>query len=417
MVDVKPFKAVMYNQDKVKMSDVIAPPYDVIDDEYRENLNSRSPYNIINLILPQGEEKYKSASEFFNSLLEKEILIKLERPSVLYLTQEYLSDGKKIIRKGFIATNKLESFDEGNIMPHEYTMSGPKEDRLNLTKECKANFSQVFMVYSDAEQKIEKAVAIENRTPSLEVTDDLGVINKVYIIDEEPVLNTISEVMKDKKLLIADGHHRYETALNYSKINSDAKYVMAYFTNLNDENLIIYPTHRIIEKFIEPFTVIDKISKYFDIESLDFVSANKNEIKKEFLEKLEIENKKQITMGLYMKNVNKFYILKLTKNVNDLIDAPEVLKKLDLTVLHEVLLKKEFDFTQEELMSQTGIKYIKSEQEAFDRIDMGKAQYSFIMAYPKMQDVLSVSEAGCRMPQKSTYFYPKLLSGIAINQL
>ena len=418
MVDVRPFNAVMYNKNRVNLKEVIAPPYDVIDEKYREKLSLRSPYNIVDLILPQGDNKYEDASKDFHKWLEEKILVRLEKPSIIYLIQEYTTENNRTIkRKGFIATNKLEEFSEGHIMPHEFTMAGPKADRLNLTKACKANFSQIFMVYSDAAQIIERAVDIKNRVPYAEVTDDLDVKNIVYIIDDEETLNTITEVMMDKKLLIADGHHRYETALNYSKINKDAQYVMSYFTNLNDENLVIYPTHRIIEKFIEPFVVIDRIQKYFDLEVIDFNSENKYEKKAEFLEKLEIENQKQITFGLYMKNVNKFYVLKLAKNVDDLIDAPDVLKKLDLTVLHEVLLKKEFGFTQEELMAQDGIKYIKQEQEAFDRIDMGKAQYSFIMAYPKMKDVLAISEAGYRMPQKSTYFYPKLLSGIAINKL
>jgi len=418
MVDVKPFNAVIYNKNLVNLRDVIAPPYDVIDENYREKLSLRSPYNIVELILPQGDDKYEKAAKAFNSWLEEKVLQRLEKPCIIYLIQEYTTENNKPIkRKGFIATNKLEEFSAGNIMPHEYTMSGPKEDRLNLTKACKANFSQIFMVYSDAEQLIEKAVDVKNRVPYAEVVDDLDVKNTVYIIDDAITLNTITEVMKDKKLLIADGHHRYETALNYSKINKEAQYVMSYFTNLNDENLVIYPTHRIIEKMIEPFVVIDRIQKYFDMDIIDFNSQNKFEKKAEFLEKLEIENQKQITFGLYMKNVNKFYVLKLAKNVDDLIDAPDVLKKLDLTVLHEVLLKKEFGYTQEELMAQAGIKYIKQEQEAFDRIDMGKAQYSFIMPYPKMKDVLAISEAGYRMPQKSTYFYPKLLSGIAINKL
>jgi uncharacterized protein (DUF1015 family) len=234
--------------------------------------------------------------------------------------------------------------------------------------------------------------------------------------------------MADKTLLIADGHHRYETALNYRNYrmekennkNADFNYVMSYFTNLNDKNLVVYPTHRIITKWIEPYVLLEKVKKYFDVEEFEFDGSGKNKAKTEFLNAIEKSNEKQISMGLYMKNVNKFYLMKLRENVNDILDeykVPEVLKELDLIVLHKVLISKEFGFSDEEQMSQNGIKYIKQEAEAFDMVDMGKAEASFIMAYPKIEMIQKISEAGFRMPQKSTYFYPKLLSGIVINPL
>ena len=214
-----------------------------------------------------------------------------------------------------------------------------------------------------------------------------------------------------KTLLIADGHHRYETSMNYSKAHTDneyAKYVMSYFTNAADENLVIYPTHRIIEKEINTKELLEQVSKHYDIE----ISKNKEE----FLEKIEIENQKQITTGLILKNDENYYILKLKQGANKDIDAPEVLQKLDLLVLHELILKGELNFSQEELMAQNGVKYEKQEPVAFNSIENG-ASACFIMAYPKMQDIIDVSSNGYRMPQKSTYFYPKLLSGIVINPL
>ena len=411
-----------YNQDKVEITDVIAPPYDVISEKYRDELYKRSPYNITRLILSNAEDPYKDASETFRKWLDEKVLVKTDKPVIFYLLQKYKLNGKEITRKGFIARNKIEDFSTGNILPHEFTMSGPKEDRLKLTKACKANFSQIFMVYSDPEKQIENAVDISG-TPFIDVTDDNGVRNTVWKIEDEKTIALIEEVLKDKTLLIADGHHRYETALNYRNFlgenAGEANYVMSYFTNMDDD-LLIYPTHRIITKWIEPYVLLETVKKYFDVKDYTFTGANKTEVKQEFLKAIEKSSKDKITMGLYMKNVNKFYLLTLREDVNSILDeynVPDELKTLDLTVLHKVILTKELGFTDEEQMAQDGIKYIKVENEAFDMIDLGKAEASFIMAYPKIEDIKRISSAGYRMPQKSTYFYPKLLSGIVINPL
>ncbi len=421
-IEIKPLEALVYNQDKVDINDVIAPPYDVISSKYRDELYQRSPYNITRLILSNAQDPYEDASKSFEEWIKNDILIRTEKPVILYLVQKYKLNGKEVTRKGFIARNKIEDFSTRNILPHEFTMSGPKEDRLKLTKACRANFSQIFMVYSDPEKQIENAVDLSS-APFIDVTDDNGVRNTVWKIEDEQTIRLIEEVLKDKTLLIADGHHRYETALNYRNFlgenAGEANYVMSYFTNMDDD-LLIYPTHRIITKWIEPYVLLETVKKYFDVKDYNFTGANKLEIKKEFLLAIEKSAKNKIAMGLYMKNVNKFYLLTLREDVSGILDGfkvPEVLKNLDLTVLHKVILTKELGFTEEEQMAQDGIKYIKVENEAFDMIDSGKAEASFIMAYPKIEDIKRISTAGYRMPQKSTYFYPKLLSGIVINPL
>lgn len=421
-IEIKPINALVYNQDKVEIKDVIAPPYDVISEKYRDELYKRSPYNITRLILSNAEDPYKDASETFLKWIDEKVLIKTDKPVIFYLLQKYKLNGKEITRKGFIARNKIEDFSTGNILPHEFTMSGPKEDRLKLTKACKANFSQIFMVYSDPEKQIENAVDLSG-TPFIDVTDDNGVRNTVWKIEDEKTIALIEKVLQDKTLLIADGHHRYETALNYRNFlgenAGEANYVMSYFTNMDDD-LLIYPTHRIITKWIEPYVLLETVKKYFDVKDYTFTGANKAEVKQEFLKAIEKSSKDKITMGLYMKNVNKFYLLTLRGDANSILDeynVPDELKTLDLTVLHKVILTKELGFTEEEQMAQDGIKYIKVENEAFDLIDLGRAEASFIMAYPKIEDIKRISSAGYRMPQKSTYFYPKLLSGIVINPL
>lgn len=434
-IEVKPLNAVVYNQDKVKMEDVIAPPYDVILDDYRDELEARSDYNVVKLILANNStnlddknNRYNVAFENYQKWLSEKVLVKTEKPCILYLIQNYEKNGKKITRKGFIARNRIEDFESKNILPHEYTMGGPKADRLNLTKKCKANFSQVFLVYSDSQKQIENAIDYSQK-PFIDVTDDLGVQNIVYKIDDEKTLTLIEKVLSDKTCLIADGHHRYETAMNYrnemrktvlnSIGNEPWNYVMSYFTNLEDD-LLIFPTHRILTRSIDKNDLLEKVKKYFDVEEISFDANTKDTMRIKLLENIEKSSKERISMGLYLKNQNKFYLLKLREDVDDILDeykVPEVLKSLDLIVLHKVIISKELGYTQEEQMAQDGILYIKQESEAFDMIDNGTAEASFIMAYPKIQDIKRISEAGERMPQKSTYFYPKLLSGIVINPL
>lgn len=421
-MEIKPINAIVYNQEIVDMKNVVAPPYDVITSEYCDKLYEKDPYNIVRLILTKGENRYADAKKYYDEWIDKKVLIPTEKPVIFYMVQKYTTEsGRKVERKGFIARNKIEKFETKKILPHEYTMGGPKEDRLKLTRAINANLSQIFMVYSDPYMRIENIVAPKYlaKKPYIDVIDDQGVEHVVYLIDDEHDIKVIQETLEDKTLLIADGHHRYETAMNYSAESNDpeAQYVMSYFTNSEDDNLIIFPTHRIITKEFSNDEIKRAVEKYYDVTKLPFDSMNKLRIKKEFLDQIEESNKARITTGLYLKNDSAFYILKLKDSAKSLIDAPEVLKKLDLVALQELIITKELNYTKEEQMSQNGIKYIKQEFEAFDAIDNNKASASFIMAYPKMKDIKDVSSEGYRMPQKSTYFYPKLLSGIVINPL
>lgn len=414
-MEVLPLNAIVYNQEKVKIEDVIAPPYDVIDEKYQDELYSRSDFNVVRLILAKGEERYSSSKKDFENWQENKILIHTKKPSIFYIVQKYKNEkGKMIERKGFIARNKIEDFNSKKVLPHEYTMGGPKEDRFKLISATGAFYSQIFMVYEDKAQRIENEVAAKYlaKKPYMDVIDDLGVQNLVYLIDDEDDIKVISEVLSDKTLLIADGHHRYETSMRYAnehKDNEYAQYVMSYFTNAADENLVIYPTHRIIEKDFAKEEILSSVKKYYDVLEMNDKNA--------FLDKIEEENKKQITTGLILKNDEKYYVLKLKQGVKEAIDIPKELQELDLAVLHELILKKELDYHQEELMAQNGIKYEKKENVSFNSVKTGNASACFIMAYPKMKDIINISSAGLRMPQKSTYFYPKLLSGIVINPL
>lgn len=399
MVKISPLLGITYNFDKVNIQDVIAPPYDVISAEEQDNLYNKSPYNIVRLILNRDEDKYNSAAKFFNEWLKEKVLVKSDKPCIYYYIQNY----NDISRKGFIARNLVEEYDKGNVLPHEFTMGGPKQDRLNLMKACGANFSQIFMTYSDPEKAIDAAIKLPEK-PLIDVVDDQGVQNIIYVIDDEETINKVAEIMKDKQVLIADGHHRYETSIAYRDFaqTEESKWVMAFYTNLDDENLKVYPTHRIITRQINKPELLENLKKYFDLTESDLKNIPDDEI----------------SFGVYFKEGDKYLArLREKQTVNNLLDVPDVLKKLDLTVLHKLVLSEFLGFSEEDQQKQNGVKYLKKEKEAIEAIEKGEAEVVFIMATPSIKLIKEVSSQGLKMPQKSTYFYPKLDSGLVINPL
>ena len=402
MVKISPLNGITYNPNKINIKDVIAPPYDVISPDEQDKLYDKSPYNIVRLILNRDEDKYNKASKFFNEWLNEEILIKSEKPCIYYYIQNY----DNYSRKGFIARNLVEEYDKGNVLPHEFTMGGPKADRLNLMKACGANFSQIFMTYSDPEKAIDAAIDLPEK-PLIDVVDDQGVQNLLYVIDDEKIINKVVEIMKDKQVLIADGHHRYETSIAYRDYakTEESKWVMSFYTNLDDENLQVYPTHRIVTRQINKPELLENLKKHFDL-----TESN-----------LETIPEDGIAFGVYFKEGDKYLArLREKQAVNGLLDkkgVPDVLKKLDLTILHKLVLSEFLGFSEEEQLKQEGVKYLKKEKEAIEAIKKGEASVVFLMATPSIKLIKEVSSQGYKMPQKSTYFYPKLTSGLVINPL
>lgn len=439
MVRVSAIRGIVYNQEKVNISEVIAPPYDVISADEQDKFYETSDFNIVKLILGKEQDgddklknKYSRAADFFADWLKKGILIKPDKPCLYYYIQDYTtSSGEIISRKGFIAGNRVETYEEGNVLPHEFTMGGPKQDRLNLMKACNANFSQIFMTYSDPEKEIDKAIQLPEKS-MIDVMDNQGIRNRLYEISDPAVINKIIELMADKKVLIADGHHRYETSIAYRDYrreqdpnhdeNAPFNWVMAFYTNLDDENLKVYPTHRIVTREIDKPALIEDMGKYFDIVRYSFDSTTREDVKEKFVADIEEYSKDNIAFGVCFKGENSYNIFKLREKQKmvealDKKDVPEVMRKLDLSLLHKIVLSDFMNFSEEDQMKQNGVKYLKKEKEAFEAIENGLAEVVFIMATPSIQLIKEVSSQGYKMPQKSTYFYPKLTSGLVINPL
>ena len=407
MATVKGFRGIRYNPEKIDdFGDVLAPPYDVINAKEQDELYNKDPHNVIRLILSKGDDdsKYEEAANTFRSWIESDILRNDEEPSIYPYYQEFEEGGNKLTRKGFLAAVKIEDFSTKKILPHERTFPKHKRDRLKLNTACKANMSPVFSVYSDPEIVIEKLLDAKlTGEPIFDVTNDDGVRNKLWRISDPEVLTLIANHLEDKSFLIADGHHRYETAIEYRNIQREAngetpgdkpyEYVMMFLSNAEDKGLIINPTHRTVKSLgeITLDEFLNKLGEEFNIEKLPYEEGISNIGHEEFT---------------ILTKDPEFVYRASVKNSD--IDSPN---KMAVTLLHNNVFNKIID------EDSAGILYTKFLDEAVDLVQNGDYEVAFILPELRASDIFDVVLTGDRMPQKTTYFYPKILSGLVFNPL
>ncbi len=422
MPEIKSFKGVFFNQEKVNIEQVVTPPYDVISKRMQEDFYNKSDYNIVRLIFGKeydtddnGNNKYIRAAEFLNQWISDEILVFDKKEAIYYLEETFFVNGEKKVRKGFISLSKLEDFSKGNILPHEKTMHGPKADRLNLTKHCKCNFSQIFSVYSD--ENCSTMNIFKNATPFLNFEYN-GTEYKLGKITDKSLINKLAELMKNKKIFIADGHHRYETALAYKNYRREIEnnprksmpydYVMMYFSPIEENDLLILPTHRGVKNVtIDEKTLIENLSDFFQTEKF-----TKNSID-ELLKKMKKLEKSHTVFGAYFGSEN-LYFLKFKNSLKEKLDE---YASLDVQILQSYILEKFLGISQEDLDNKTKIEYIKDIEYGFELIANNELQGIFLMNPTKINQVKNIALSGKKMPQKSTYFYPKLLTGLVIYKI
>ncbi len=425
---VKPFKAITYNIDIIKDIDqVLTPPYDIIDLKMQEELYNQHPYNFIRIDFGKkfdddntNNNVYIRAKNYFENWLKKNILVKDTKPSFYLLVQDFTlnNDINKTLRRiGFFGIYKLTEFSPKTIMPHEKTQSAPKEDRYLLTKACGAYFSAVFSIYEDQSFYVEKLSneIVSNNEPYFEFIDYQNVNNKLYKISELNIIEKISDFMKNKPLYIADGHHRYETALKISKdlkyLNKEATdYTIMYFTNLCSEGLKILPTHRILHnQRINKEHFKNFLQNYFHLKEF---SNNNVEASIKELEATKHNHSFLIVLQDQL-------VLATLKDLN-LIEnfyesnVPAILKTLDVNILYHVILKKYFNLSEDDLRIQKNISYEKESFEVINKIRSNSNSIGFILNPTNVRELVEVSNLGETMPQKSTYFYPKIPSGAVI---
>ncbi len=407
MATVKGFRGIRYNPEKIEnFADVLAPPYDVINSKEQEELYNKNPYNVIRLILSKGEgdSKYEEAAQTFRSWIEDDTLTHDEEPSIYPYYQEFEENGKKLTRKGFLAAVKIEDFSTKKILPHERTFPKHKRDRLKLNTACKANMSPVFSVYSDPEIAIEKLLDEKLKDkPIFDITNEDGVRNRLWKVSDPDTISFIGNHLEDKSLLIADGHHRYETAIEYRNIQRELnggatsdkpyEYVMMFLSNAEDEGLIINPTYRVVKNMgnLDLESFLNMLGEEFNIEKMPYKEGLSNIGYKEFT--------------ILTKDPEFVYRASLKTNKTE---SPN---NLAVTLLHNNVFNKIID------EESAGILYTKDLDEAVQLVRNGEYEIAFILPELRASDIFDVVLTGDRMPQKTTYFYPKILSGLVFNPL
>ncbi len=426
MAKIKAFNGYRYNEkNSGAINDVVCPPYDIISDKQREEYLAKNGNNIIRLELPKGENAYKEAGETLQKWVDGEVLKKDENEGIYVYEMEFTVPQKSFKKKvkGFISLVELREFSDGVVLPHEETLSKAKQDRFNLMSETFCNFSQIYSLYMDEDNSTFSLIdSVSHGSPDTEITDADGVIHRLWCVYDKEVITKVVAKFADKKLYIADGHHRYETALNFHKhlkenglveAHPNSDYVCMMLVNMENDGLLVMPTHRIVRdlKEVNFDEVLQKCEKYFEI-------SEKNDIKtiEKELNMLYNENKK--SFALYFGEEN--YRILTLKDENAvkkaLPDKANSFCELDVSVLHTLVLEEIFGIDKENMAKQINLTYTKIFDEAIEAVTSKSANCAFILNPTKVEEIKNVALDKEKMPQKSTYFYPKLITGFVINK-
>lgn len=439
MAEVVPFKGVLYNPDQIHdMADVVAPPYDVISPKEQEGFYQRHSKNVIRLILGKAEatdqgqsDIHARAAAYFKQWMEEDTLVQDALPA-FYLTSVTFPVGdREVTRYGIIGNVRLEPFDRGVVLPHERTFSKVKSERLKLMQACHSNFSPIFGLYPDGNGILDQLVAHAGRqTPDMDLVDGKGLRHKLWRITDAKTQEHVTNSLQDQCIYIADGHHRYETALNYRewvKENTPdfdethpANFVMMSLSSLSDPGMVIFPAHRLLKAVLEQErnALLGKVERYFTVRSFSIEEGIESALG-EFDAALEANATKN-AIGLYMKDQAAIFTLVLKEGVmEDLFgdEIPEALRDLDVTVLTRLLMMELLGFDQARLDDATKIGYVTTSKAAVRAVDDDEADMAFILNPTRIDQVQRVAQEGLIMPRKSTYFYPKVGSGQVFNLL
>ncbi len=413
MVEIRPFKAMHYSEDVLgrDLSKVITQPYDKIDKEMQNRYYEKHEYNFVKLILPREENRYEMAARRLREWKEKGVLKRDEEPGIYVYTQEFELRGKKYVRRGFIAAMRLHPFEERVVLPHEKTHKGPKEDRLNMLHATKTNLEAGFVLYRDDGRVKNLIDEVIRGEPDFYGKDEFGTVTRLYRITDAEKIKIVQDVLRDEQVVIADGHHRYETAVYFRdemrekikdwKENHAFNYRMTYMVSLDDPGLIVLPTHRLLLKRKIIDEEWEKIKKYFSVWEIDVMDAEK------YLD----ERKDKNAFVVYQDG--RAYGLELNKDVSEFMNPEwsEAYRTLDAVVLREVIFKI---MNVNEPKIDEDIIYERWIEDAVEKVDKGIAKVAFMRNPTPPDKVLEVARHLERMPQKTTDFYPKVISGFTM---
>jgi uncharacterized protein (DUF1015 family) len=429
MATIAPFNALRYNPEMIPdLGAVIAPPYDVISPEKRHMLLERDRHNVIRLILPEGDEstKYRRAGELFREWIASELLISDGEPAIYPYAQTFThpATGQRIERRGFIARVGLEPFSAGVILPHERTLSGPKQDRLRLMETTDANLEAIFGIYRDSGNASTGRLAelMSSQEPLVRAVDSDGVEHRLWRAADRERIEGFAGDLRQNVIFIVDGHHRYETALNYRAARraadpslpegSPIDSIMMFIAPTSDPGLLILPTHRIVHS-IEGFdfqTLLDSLRQHFVV--TEFSSPD------EGVKRLPEHAERPAFLLL---SGGRTILASVRDDLSPAsiveADLPEAVRELDVAILHEHILEQLLGISKEAQAEQRNLRYVKSTEEALAEAGNERTQLVVMMNPTRLDQVERVAESGEVMPQKSTYFYPKLASGLLFNPL
>jgi uncharacterized protein (DUF1015 family) len=416
VADIQPLRTLRYDTSVAgTLGDLVAPPYDVIDDAMRAELAGRSEHNIVELDLP---ESYEGAAETLADWRQAGVLVQEDEPAMWALRQDYTApDGGERTRTGFFARVRVEDYGAGRIRPHERTHPGPREDRLRLTRATRANLSPIFSLFPDSSGGARETLGqVTREEPFAEVTDDEGTRNTLWRVADPDRIAALQGALADAELLIADGHHRYETARVYADEvggEGDHRYVLMLLVALEDPGLLIFPTHRLLTGLKEDSdkqeAIADTARRDFDLEELS--------------DPRELEpppGNDRVTFGYMDSHFRRPFRLTLKdQSIADdaLPGMPEPYRKLDTAVLEAVFLRGALHMSEDDISHLHGLDYSKNLDDAIERVESGEADAGFFMRPTPVEQVREVAETGESMPPKSTYFYPQVPTGLVFNPL
>jgi uncharacterized protein (DUF1015 family) len=441
MAEIFPFRAYRYNTELVEPAKVLTQPYDKITPAMAEKYAAASPYNLIPIEKGKSRPEdtaadnvYTRAAKTLDEWIRAKVIVQDATPSLYAYFQEYTVPGtsERRVRKGFIAVGRIEDYSAGVVFRHEQTLSGPKADRLELLRHTQTHTGQLFMIYSDPAARIDALLAAAARSkPEVELRDEYDVVHKLWPVTGAQTLDTIRREMADKKLVIADGHHRYETALAYrdecraraGRVDANAPYEKAMMTLFNTagEGLTILPTHRVVAN-VPNFSFAGfraALADAFDVHSYPFNgSADRARAYEQFRRDL-LRDREQRAIGAYAGD-GAFYILVLKKEANLealLQGISPAQRRLDVVLLHRLILERGLKITQDAVKTEKNITYEREMDTAIAEVDSGRAQICFLLNPVSVETVAEMAMGGEVLPQKSTDFFPKLMSGITMYRL
>jgi uncharacterized protein (DUF1015 family) len=429
MAVVQPFRGILYDAAVVgRIGSVVAPPYDVVGPDEQNRLYEESPFNVIRLDLSRESDRYGSASRTFARWRAEGALVRDRCPAFYVYAQRYrLKGGEEHERFGFFARLLLEEFASGKVLPHEKTLASPKADRLALQRACRANLSSIFGLYSAPEFSLAKAVrgALE-ASPWTEFTDGAGVRHRLWRLTDEAVSRDLERRLEERTVYIADGHHRYETALRYRDEMREATgrrdgrqpfdYVLAYLVNIDEPGLIVLPTHRLLRELpIAPPALVARLRHCFRVEEVSRAAGPD-----ELVGRLRCGPGER-RIGVVLRGEDRFFVLAARDGENDeRFSGSTALRRLDVTLLHGLVLEGSSSILALDAHHEAELGrlvYSKDADAAVARVESGEFSAAFLLNATRVDEVRAVSEAGETMPEKSTYFYPKIATGLVFNSL